>query len=746
MPSEGERKEGNENPEQDPFEHYAEELAKKYPTLGSSDEYNQDEQGQDQAIARQTTESPQVERTKEKDEFEAYAKELQEKYAEEEESADAVRAGQNDSQDASKTQERHGQTEDANPSENRETNSGPEEIPANLTDASQSIKSNPEQAESDTFPSERASEEADLQDTNQAQPRVGDRKSDELQGLPTQTAPGELRGTEEEPARENKDSTRTKVEVPNLGKDIGPYEERAILTTMAEMRSQQRREGTGNFERHSNTGNPRDFELARAIGSDSRVQNAFGDTKNSDIQDVGKPVTQTQDSPELGKEHVNPPLQRESQVMQERAENSQDFRIPAAVGFTDPNRGTETRRADPLSSVESGEYVANVPVRAVRNGEGKQYFPVFNIFKVHIEEQTGIKLNKGGFYHVVGNIEGVCDFDVHRIIKTHFRIMTPLEHRDKVEFGKVYNVHIKSIEEMRLNEKQREIVANSVGVQYRPLMYRLQRADENPKKTELHLSRTERIVSPRKDYEIRIVERLENIGAMFRLKAHLHTRRDDRRYFTLPNTAFEQKIGLKLEEMRDYVIKGEIQGVGEFRKILERCAARQDVPIYVPSKLSRSIEVGREYVVKIDLIEKLQRPKPWEGIKLDEMRPWSWKEVASWVDTEGAVCCPTEKGSNYQILISQKEKQVLAEIAYFLNQQGLRSSLKLARATGVYNLHILGAEIEARVIKEIEPFIRTENKITQISEFKKSICRPRKTLWPSIKNAREILGLTDKSS
>ncbi len=89
---------------------------------------------------------------------------------------------------------------------------------------------------------------------------------------------------------------------------------------------------------------------------------------------------------------------------------------------------------------------------------------------------------------------------------------------------------------------------------------------------------------------------------------------------------------------------------------------------------------------------------------------------------------------------------MLTEIASFLDQQGLHSSLLLSKAIGVYNLHITGAGIEARVIKEIEPFIRTENKMDQISEFKKSICKPRKTLWPSIRNAREILGLTDKAS
>lgn len=355
-------------------------------------------------------------------------------------------------------------------------------------------------------------------------------------------------------------------------------------------------------------------------------------------------------------------------------------------------------------------------------------------------------MTQGGFFHIVGKVEGVYDFDVHRTVKNYVRLMVPLEHRDKVRFGSVHNIHLKLVEEVILNEAQRKILAQFPSLQYRPLMYRLQHAkNEGRRGTESPLSGLGETANLKKISESSVVDRLENIGATFVLKARLHSRRDNRRYFSLPNAAFEHQTGLKLEEMRDYSIKGEFEGLGEFRKILERCAARQDVPIYVSSKLSKRLEIGREYVIRIDSIEKMARPVPWEGIKLAELFPWSWKEVASWVDTEGAVCCRSEKGGSYQILISQKEKKVLAEIAYFLNQQEIRSSLLLTKSTGVYNLHINGAETVARVIKEIEPYIRTENKILQISKFKQSICRPRNHLWPSIKNAREVLGLTNSS-
>jgi hypothetical protein len=397
------------------------------------------------------------------------------------------------------------------------------------------------------------------------------------------------------------------------------------------------------------------------------------------------------------------------------------------------------------STLPSAEFVARLPVRANRNGEGEQYYPVFNIMRSRMEEQIGRKLASGGFYHITGSIQGAFDFDVHRVVRSYFRMVTPLEHRDKIVFGKVYSVCIKSIEEVQLNEKQREIVANAVGVQYRPLMYRLRHA-VGGRKAELRSLQPEKIAGSSKVDAALIPERVENINAQFATIAHLHTRVDNRRYFVLPNAQFELKTGLKLEEMRDYVIHGEIRGVGGIRKVLLRCAARQDIPIYVSSKLSKRITIGKEYLIRIDSVEKLLRPKPWEGLKLDELRPWSWRELASWVDTEGAVCCPTERGGTYQILISQKERKVLAEIALFLDAHGVSSSLLMDKTTGVYNLHVFGAGIVARVIKEIEPFIRTENKIAQISEFKKSICRQRKKLWPSIREARDVLGLTDKAS
>ena len=50
------------------------------------------------------------------------------------------------------------------------------------------------------------------------------------------------------------------------------------------------------------------------------------------------------------------------------------------------------------------------------------------------------------------------------------------------------------------------------------------------------------------------------------------------------------------------------------------------------------------------------------------------------------------------------------------------------------------------MIREIEPYIRTVQKMEQIAEFKKIISKSRKVLQPSIRNARKIFGLTESGS
>jgi hypothetical protein len=240
--------------------------------------------------------------------------------------------------------------------------------------------------------------------------------------------------------------------------------------------------------------------------------------------------------------------------------------------------------------------------------------------RVHLEKQIGRKLNFGGFYHVVGNIEGAFEFDIHRVIKNYFRMMTPLEHRDKVVFGKVYNIRIKLIEEMKLNNRQREIVANAVGVQYRPLMYRLRHAEIDP------VIRSVPVPVGLQNQAGQMqahVERLEGLSATFNPIVRLHSGRDPRLYFRIDMSSFGRKTGVEIEEGGFYRLGGRIGDVGTFQKTLRSMASRQDIPFYVPPKLQGKLQVGKEYGVTIDWIEKLPRPIDWHEGKNVDIESWT---------------------------------------------------------------------------------------------------------------------------
>ncbi|OLC83084.1 MAG: hypothetical protein AUJ08_05840 [Thaumarchaeota archaeon 13_1_40CM_3_50_5] len=239
-------------------------------------------------------------------------------------------------------------------------------------------------------------------------------------------------------------------------------------------------------------------------------------------------------------------------------------------------------------------------------------------------------------------------------------------------------------------------------------------------------------------------EKIENINASFISEARLHKWNGPRCQFNINGPEFERKTGVTVEEMRDYVLKGNIDGVGEFQKTLHRCAAGQHIPIYVPAKLQDKVEPGRMYQITIDSIEKLPpRKKPWEGSEEADSIQWTWREVASWVDTEGWIGGNPKRGGYHEVYVCQKERKMLEGLGRFLESEGLNPKLILNRHDGVYRLHVSGAEQSARVIKNIEPFIRTVRKKEEIANFKESIVRPRKSLWPSIRIAREILGLTE---
>ncbi|MDE1853876.1 MAG: hypothetical protein KGI38_09055 [Thaumarchaeota archaeon] len=93
MPGEGERREGDENPDKDPFANYAEELEGKQRESNGAPESDHGNSDQN-VVPDRAPESPKMDVEVGQKEFEAYAKELKEKYDEEEGSADSSQVSQ----------------------------------------------------------------------------------------------------------------------------------------------------------------------------------------------------------------------------------------------------------------------------------------------------------------------------------------------------------------------------------------------------------------------------------------------------------------------------------------------------------------------------------------------------------------------------------------------------------------------------------------------------------------------------
>ena len=364
---------------------------------------------------------------------------------------------------------------------------------------------------------------------------------------------------------------------------------------------------------------------------------------------------------------------------------------------------------------------------------GEQYYPVFNILKVGIEKQIGRELKTGGLYHITGVVEGAFDFDIHRVVKNYIRMVTPLEYRDKVEFGRVYDVCIKSIEEVQLNEKQREIVSSMVGIQYRPLMYRLERAKptvgrpHEPVVESSGASLNKASSGSSKSYN------LDGLDSTFDPVVRLQSGRDPRLYFRIHMSAFCKKTGIRIEEGGFYRIGIRIEGVGSFQKTLRSVAARQDIPFYVPAQLRDKLVVGRVCKVHIESFEELPRPNDWRTGQTIDASTWTWREIASWTDTEGAI--------RTYLSIGQKDQRVIREICAFFDKNGIQAIMRLDRHTGVYYAIVTRMDEVAKAIVNIEPFIRTANKKVEIQHFTDYIAKPRRRLKTSIVLARKILAI-----
>ncbi|HEV2389092.1 MAG TPA: hypothetical protein VGS04_00045, partial [Nitrososphaerales archaeon] len=247
--------------------------------------------------------------------------------------------------------------------------------------------------------------------------------------------------------------------------------------------------------------------------------------------------------------------------------------------------------------------------------------------------------------------------------------------------------------------------------------------------------------SEKKLHQLEKAECVDNIAATFlavsRFQGKDKANHEDRFYFRIDNSEYKQKTGMAIEEGATYKIKGEIEGVGQFEKKLRSVAAGQDMPIYVPRELNSKIELGKQYKITIDSIERIPSVRDsWEKLERPS-NEWTWKEIASWIDTEGRI--NTESG--YYADIAQKDKRVIQEICGFYDDHGLHPMMILNKSVGGWHAQLHRVDDVATVIKNIEPYIRTENKKEQIQQFKESLSAPRKKLHGGIRKARKVPGV-----
>ena len=387
-----------------------------------------------------------------------------------------------------------------------------------------------------------------------------------------------------------------------------------------------------------------------------------------------------------------------------------------------------------------------IPVKA--NLTGVPEYIRLDVLKSHIESVTGVEIKRNSLYEIKGSVVGAYDFDIYRTVGKYVYLIPSLEQRDKVRPGRVYDVKIESVREVPLTESQREILG---GPQkrgaWRSTMYKLNHAADAASGADANgrMSGNEG-ESKAVTREPELPSVLKDIGASFDLEARQHNWGNNRHYFRIRNSLFEEKTGMNVEEMRDYVIRGHIQGVGDIQKTLHRCATGQDIPIYVPAKLQDKVEVGKKYTITIDSIEKLPpRRGFWEGRQDSNKINWDWKEVASWVDTEGWIGSKVGHG-RYAAFVCQKERGMLDGLGEFLAAQGLEPKLRFNKNDGVYQVGVSGAEQAALVVKNIEPYIRTVNKQEQIERFKDALAEPRKSLKSCIRIARKTLGIIEEEA
>jgi hypothetical protein len=332
---------------------------------------------------------------------------------------------------------------------------------------------------------------------------------------------------------------------------------------------------------------------------------------------------------------------------------------------------------------------------------------------------------------------------MYRTVDSYVRHSVPVEHHHQIQGGKTYGIGITSIEEVPLTKAQSQLVSEwkDRGVPWNRIAYRISHMQPEQAEGQIQLAKDSGEEGKKVLHQLERYERVDNIGAAFvamsRLqKGDLASPRD-RFYFRIDNSEYKKKTGVPIEEGATYKIRGEIEGVGPFEKKLRSVAAGQDMPIYVSHELKDKVVLGKEYKITINSIERIPSIRDsWERLERPS-NAWTWKEIASWIDTEGRI---NSEDACYAD-IAQKDKRVIQEICGFYEEHGLHPNMTLQKSVGCYHANLRRVDEVAIVVKNIEPYIRTENKKEQIQRFKEKLSAPRERLHGVVREARKALGI-----
>ncbi len=331
----------------------------------------------------------------------------------------------------------------------------------------------------------------------------------------------------------------------------------------------------------------------------------------------------------------------------------------------------------------------------------------------------------GKIYELTGQIDGICDFHTFRAGTTAETLLlyVPREHQSLVVPHQLYQIRFNSVAQKQLSPELMEVVKRTrIGMNWGVLARMLAPTTSNP---------TGPFRGP-----------ASLVGRVYEIRGN-----PTRFRFDFWRPTFEAKMGLHFEAGLTHLIRGTIVGICDFGVEHEQTEANQHVQIEVPEKWRGAFRHGETYEIRIESVARKEITLSEQEIRLGEI--WDWEMVAAWIDTEGCYIADAST-STYTVRIYQKEALPLSGICAFLRAHGVECTVTSTLAENprdsckkshIYELVTWGAEGLARVIRNTEPYIRTQNKRNQIIQCKEELARPRKRLEEKVVRARLLLGI-----